>query len=226
MEIRDWFILISTFLVGIMSGVYLYATSFAPTYEERDVFDEAAEVPHTPFDVIALQYGGMVPEDYENAFFEVDDSGSYAFTPGGVGVMEQESVLPEVLKRELHDEIATADLKKLSEPIERSDCASFSDGIDYEYNIVRKGEEYTLDTCYTDFSHDSELGRTLEKMWQYMNAPEEHRISISNTTDDAVTVGEVDLKEEAKEKKRIILNPIKYLEQGFEDSFGDDAVVE
>lgn len=218
MEIRDWFILVSTFFVGAFSGIYLYMTAYAPTYEDRNIFDEIDEVPETPFDVFAFQYGGLLPEEYENATFEVDNTGTYTYMSGGLDSKVYDSLLPEVLRKELHDAIAVADLDALSTEVV-SKCTPDQTG--YEYSIERKEVEYILNTCTSNFSHETELGETLKKMWQYMGAPEEHRISVSNTSDNAEEVGEVDVKEAAAEKKRIILNPIKYLEQGFEDAFGE-----
>ena len=217
MEIRDWFILISTFLVGVMSGMYFYTTSYAPRYDERDLFSELDEMILVEFDMIALQYGSGFSNDIEPPVFEIDSQGNYRYTPAGVEQIEQDGRLPDVLLRELQGAIAEANLKEYSEDDPRSDC----DSVDYEYNIIREGTEYTLDTCNTNFSHSTGLGNVLQKIWQYMDLPEEHRVSISNATDEAVDSGGVDIKEEAAEKKRIILNPVKYLEQGMEDAFGD-----
>lgn len=220
MEIRDWFILISTFLMGLLSGMYFYTTSYAPLYEERDIWSELDEVTLLSFDMIALQYGDAFQLDYDPPAFELDSQGNYRYTRGGEAT-EQAGILPDVLLREVQEAISVANLTEYAEEQNGADCDSAQGGVDYEYNIIREGDEYTLDTCYTNFTHNSGLGSTLQKLWQYMEMPEEHRITISNATEAAVDTGEVDIGEEAEKKKKIILNPVKFLEQGMQDAFGD-----
>lgn len=179
MTMRDFLILSFTFFVGLFSGFYLYVTEFRPVYV-GDTTD-LPEVGALDFNVIGITYGGFVPEGYEHPSYKVDHNGSYDYFPGGVGEIEKrEGELPDQLFEELTRAVARANLPEQSESVSNKNCASYADGIEYEYDIVRDGEAYELDTCLTAFSNNTELGSVLLEVWTYLAAPNEYRFSVQN----------------------------------------------
>lgn len=181
MKIRDWFILIVTFLVGAFCGVYLYVTSFKPNYEPDDLPDTRVG----ELSIIGIEYASLSDSP---ASFRVKDDGTYDYIRrNSLDEEKIEGELPKALFNQLVNEIAAADLETLSEAGAGVDtnvvCAADNLPTNYEYNILYKEQEYTLDTCVGNFSNDHPLGETFLEVWEYMADPENFTISVSNSPD-------------------------------------------
>lgn len=181
MEIRDWFILIFTFFVGILCGLYLYVTVYKPTYE----FDTVATQDETrDFSVSGEMYGGCIECPKR---FKVLSNQSYRYLVNDVRTgreSDSSGTLPDTLFDAVAALATEATLQGASRPQNRGTCMSYVDGIDYTYTIVRDGVEYVLDTCTTSFDTQSTLGKTLNHIWNYMDAPNEYRFTITNVPTD------------------------------------------
>ncbi|MDC1205639.1 hypothetical protein N8083_02210, partial [Candidatus Pacebacteria bacterium] len=180
MKPRDWMILFFTFAVGLLSGMYVYVTSFKPIYEEKNGVDT---IPTTlVLSIIGVTYGGMTPDNYNHPTFKVNVDGSYSYFAGGSTKSEKTTgTLPKSLFNTVASIIETSDLEALSTLVPNKECALYADGIETEYNIEVEGVEYELDSCATDFDNDSELGNALSEIWKYVDEPNTYKFSISNS---------------------------------------------
>lgn len=166
MEVRDWFILIFTFVVGLFAGMYLYVTAYYPIYggvDDRTVI-EAGE-----FSIIGVTYGGFTTPGYVHPSFRLEDSGAYDYFPGGETVGEkEEGAVPHELMVLVERAVAGSDLARLATPVSGKNCMSYADGIEHEYNIETAEGSYDLDTCTTVFSNGTALGQALLEVWRYL----------------------------------------------------------
>ena len=89
--------------------------------------------------------------------------------------------LPDDYFAAIEEAISNADLLTLAARAVNKNCASFADGLEYEYTIDVGGQEFVLDTCLTQFENSSELGRILGEMWGYAESPDQYNFSISVT---------------------------------------------
>ena len=80
MEIRDWFIIIFTFVVGILSGFYLYVTVYQPIYDPDTSADGIATI--GDLSIIGVTYGGFTPRDYIHPSFKIKADGTYDYFAG------------------------------------------------------------------------------------------------------------------------------------------------
>jgi len=171
MEVRDWIIIIFTFFVGMLCGTYFYVTAYNPIYNER-VGRQSAESTDGGYSIVGEQYGGMIA-NYVHPSFRAAEGGDYTFFPGGdVRGAREEGKLPPSLQRMLDSVIASTDLDLLATPVENKNCVSYVDGIEYAYTIENETGEYELDTCTTAFSNDTDLGKVLVRVWEYVETGE------------------------------------------------------
>lgn len=215
MKARDWFILTFSFGIGAFCGLYLYVTVFKPAYD-KDTLPE--EIAAGDLSIIGIEYA----EGSENpAYFRVKEDGSFDYIERNSPDDEKMTGnLPDDLFNRLINGVGEADLENLSlgniSPDTNVICAGAGGETNYEYNIVYEEVEYTLDTCVTNFSNDTALGQTLEDVWQYLESPEEFRVSVQNSPD-------LNGVENAGEKKSSAWTLRAYFERGFEEAgFQDD----
>lgn len=161
---------IATFAMGLVTGMYLYLIGFAPAFS--NLFErELGEVfEGRQLAIVGEMYGGC-DEARSCAAFRLEGNGSYRYLPRSSGSREVSSLsgtLPSELWRELLGSLDATNLSARAREVEPNGCASDADGLDYLYEITRAGEAYVLDTCGTDFSRASELGRALEGVWRYL----------------------------------------------------------
>ena len=161
-------IAVSSFVIGLVTGSFVYYTEFRREFE-----DPAPVTPQVPqsiiagatpdktgFVVTATAYGGC--ERTSCPSYRVSSEGAYIYSSAET----VEGVLPEAALNNLETVINAAPLLRFSQPVERSVCSSFTDGRDFTYDITYQGESYKLDTCRTNFSNDSDLGELLLAFWQ------------------------------------------------------------
>ena len=67
-------------------------------------------------------------------------------------------------------------------------CASFTDGADYAFDITYRGERFSLDTCETALANDAGLQTELTRIFQVVATPEEFSF-IDNEFQQAGVLG-------------------------------------
>jgi len=151
-----------TFLTGMFAGVFLYLSVYAPQYETQPVPERSA------LTIVGEQYGGCARGPNDCPSFRLTGDRSYQYLATGE---REEGTLPRQITTPIFSAITTFRLQSLAAPVERDDCTSFVDGIDYRYEVTFENTRYTLDTCRTSFSRDSELQQDLLKAWEFMENP-------------------------------------------------------
>jgi hypothetical protein len=162
MRRHDIVAIIGTLLIGMFAGGYLYLYGFSAQFAP---LGELAEV--ETFTVFAEAYGGC-ERGGMCAAFQLESDGSYrtlAATAAGEERVRREGEVAGSVMRELRDVFTPEYLFRLSDPITPVDCASYVDGIDYRYRIIRGDEQYHLDTCDTALSYDKSAQDSLRNLF-------------------------------------------------------------
>ncbi len=169
---QDKLTVLSSLLVGIIAGSYLYLVGFAPEFQSGQ--GVATEESVDDFLLVGEMYGGMragLPPS-----FQIESDGSYRYLPFSdnpeVPGEAVEGALPRTILRDLKADLTEEFLVAAAQPVAKDQCAQMVDGIDYQYIVIRDGIEYELDTCATAFSHEGEVGQSLLALWDYF-APQE-----------------------------------------------------
>lgn len=164
---KIYFILGSSFVMGILSGLFLYVTVYvpemAPDENESQIIDKNTVV------IEGRMYGGCQEMD-ACASFKLQDTRKYQYqaTPkdavidGKIGVDIRDAVF---LK------LNTQKLALLAEDTTSHECAGYVDGLDYIYDVTKMGKTYTLDSCSTKLATDNQLQESLQKVWEFMANP-------------------------------------------------------
>jgi hypothetical protein len=168
MDAKTTFLLISTFLMGVIAGGYFYLTVFAPEY--NDVLSSGDTLSASDLVIEGEMYGGCSEAD-ACASFRLVDGRRYEYRS-----FPDADVRKGTLERSIADPIRTAignaDLERLSEEMSSSQCASYVDGVDYRYTVFSGGNSYVLDTCGTRFSAELSLQNVFVDAWYAMEHPE------------------------------------------------------
>jgi hypothetical protein len=168
---KDYLVMIMTFVVGIISGFYLYVTAFAPQFDE---YVGQTEAMYEDFVLEGSQYGGDRMGGTAPSF-QVLENGSYRYLPytaEGEVAEAREGVLPRALFSEVKQTLTADALEISSQIVTRGDCFSYVDGRDFNYSVTLDGVEYTLDTCTTALSTGSIMNTALDKLWNYFETVE------------------------------------------------------
>jgi len=164
---KIYFVLVSTFLMGIISGAFLYVSVFAPAYESdiegSESIDSEAVV------ISGSMYGGCMEMDMCASFKLIDDR-SYSYLEYAGGEVEKGKI-PAELSDSLFEYIDSNALFNDSKMATSDSCDSFVDGIDYRYEVANDDEEYTLDTCGTVFVSNRAAQNLLLEVWAFMENP-------------------------------------------------------
>ncbi len=162
MRRQDLMAILGTFFVGVLVGGYLYlygfSTQFAPLGELTEV---------ETFTVLAEGYGGCERGGF-CATFQLESDGTFRAFPAAFEREERirrEGEVASGVMGELRDVFTPDYLFALSEPVDPVDCASFVDGVDYRYRIIRGDEQYLLDTCDTALSYDKSAQDRLRNLF-------------------------------------------------------------
>jgi hypothetical protein len=169
MKRQDIWTLLTTFVVGMIAGGYVYVTGFKPQFEQFS--GQTAEV-YQDLVIEGEQYGGdglrTLPA------FQVVSDATFTYVPeampGEPGLPVQ-GTLPRALWNALSDELNGDDLFVNSQLVTVADCASAQGGIDYRYTITLDSVVYNLDTCGTNFTNAA-LQETLDRLWNYFTTQE------------------------------------------------------
>jgi len=168
---RIYFILIFTFITGMFSGGYLYITSFAPDYKQSDV-EALSEIDFRLQGQMqgGCQMAGVCPS------FELDNNASYEYLPSYLLEDGEPEKKLGKLDLQTYKEIVVALNGANFEALQKEGglCASASDGTDYVYNVIIKGEVHILNTCSTVFG-TSQLATQLSSVWNTFSSPEDNK---------------------------------------------------
>lgn len=165
---RIYFLFISTFLMGMLVGAYVYVSIYAPAYESGT--DSDAEVGADSFVIDAQMYGGC-SEAGACASFRLVDGRSYSFAAYPEAEVK-EGKLSRAIEEELRAVLSEASLIENARPIAPSSCDAYVDGIDYSYTVMLNGETYQLDTCTTSLARNLQLQDTLLEIWYLIENPQ------------------------------------------------------
>jgi len=162
MKPDDKIVLFLTFLTGMFAGATLYILVFAPEYEADPVAVKSA------FSVVGEMYGGCERSPSGCPSFRLEDNRSYQYL---VGAERTEGKLPGAVYNSITELMSAYRLSSHAAPLERDDCASYVDAIDFRYEITYESVRYVLDTCETSLSYGSELQQGFLDAWEYMASP-------------------------------------------------------
>ncbi len=163
---RIYFILGSTFIMGVFTGVFLYVTVFAPEYS-NDISKEAISLTSTSIE--GSVYGGC-QRSGSCPSFKLYNNGSYQFVSRSDAEVEKGSI-PYELRDTLLEWFSTSTLATESKPVTNEFCDSFVDGQDATYRVTFKGESYVLDTCTSAFARNTNMQNTFTEVWSFMQNP-------------------------------------------------------
>ena len=165
MQLQEKILLVTTFLIGLVAGWYLYITAFAPHFNE---YVGQTEAVYEDLVVVGDQYGGrrsgMAPS------FQVLKDGSFNYVTAGengTGENHREGTVPRAIWGEVMAALTRAKVTALAQPVNDPMCVSQTDGTDYTYHITLKGTEFMLDTCTTSLGQDAATKASLDKLWKY-----------------------------------------------------------
>ena len=150
-----------TFITGAFAGGALYLTVFAPEYKADPVEEKSA------LSVTGEMYGGCSRGGACPSFRLAGDR-TYFYS---VGSERSEGTLPSSIASEIYDNLTEYRLAAHSAIVEKDDCMSAVDGIDYYYEVSLGGKRYVLDTCETSLSYGSDLQQSFLTAWQFMASP-------------------------------------------------------
>ena len=165
MKKQDLLSILITFVAGMLGGVYLYLTGFAPLESKVSLPDAVALA---QFTMVSDVYGGC--RDTCPSFQLVNDGTyRYLYTPeAGAEKIVRQGTLPITLQRRLKDALSPETLEIQSRAIQPAICNSYTDGIDVLYDITLAGEQYVLDSCGTAVDTNSELWQVFRDIWDYL----------------------------------------------------------
>jgi hypothetical protein len=168
---QDKVILISAFAIGIFAGAYLFLMGYAPVFGSSKVPSQPAM---TKFTIESDSYGGSgegIPPS-----FQILSDGTYRYIPqtdamatSAIAGLKQGNI-PDSLMKSLRKKLTTTNLTLASRAVTPNQCASMAGGFDYHYRISVSGAEFTLDTCSTALTPDSDAGIVLQQVWEYLTS--------------------------------------------------------
>jgi len=166
MNRQDRLLLLSTFLVGFIIGVYAYFAGFSGV--DRQV-TQAIQEGASSLVIVGEAYGGCARGDACPSFqVAADGSYRYFYRPGGAEAQVlREGMVPADFYRQLRDIVTVPELQASSRSIEPAFCESYVDGIDVVYRITIGDTEFVIDSCGTDVDADGRLWQTLSQFWLY-----------------------------------------------------------
>jgi len=165
MKKQDILSILITFIVGTVAGAYLFLTGFAPQFLAHN---GASDTTYSEFTLTGETYGGCLRSS-SCPSFQILSDGSFSYLSSAIftGTATIEGNLPGTLLNELRLKFTTIALENGSRSVRVVSCDSYVDGLDYRYEVILESIVYELDTCGKSFSVNSELGVTLDKLWNY-----------------------------------------------------------
>jgi hypothetical protein len=159
-QLQEKILLVTTFIIGMVAGWYLYITAFVPHFNQ---YVGQTEAVYEDLVVVGDQHGGrrtgMAPS------FQVLKDGSFNYVTQGTD--GREGSVPGSIWNGVKSALTRAKVVDLARPVSGEACASDADGIDYTYTVTLQGKDYVLDTCSSNLAHDAATKAALDKLWNY-----------------------------------------------------------
>jgi len=169
---KVYFILGSTFFMGVFTGAYLYVSVFAPEYSS----DTVDNLDISSFVIEGQMYGGC-QEINACASFQLVDARTYSYL-ASPDVEIVKGKLPADLGRAIKKAFSVDMLESAGRSISSFPCAAYVDGVDYEYRVMYKEVEYELNTCSTFFAYEDTTQELLVEVWKYMDDPKSRSVKL------------------------------------------------
>jgi hypothetical protein len=170
MQGKDEVSIVITFIFGFVGGFYFFLTGYAPYIEEvkENIFAQDTQTVESLI-IIGKQYGGCERAGL-CASFQLEHDGSYRFLPESIlrGAVPVQGTLTRSMMNDVRAVTLPSKLRSASRTSTAEGCASYYDGIDYSYEIVRNGELFLLDTCTTTLSQNPDLINVFNTIWNYV----------------------------------------------------------
>jgi hypothetical protein len=166
---QDSLAMILTALFGVITGGYLYVVGFAPQFDE---LVGNTEVVYDDFMVIGEKFSSDTTTVGPSFQLLNDRSFRYIMGDDTTTAEPKEGYLPIKLYRDLTDTLQSTNVDALSSARETENCLVDRGGVDYVYDVTVAGTQYTFDTCLTNFSPSTDIGKALGALWTYFESLE------------------------------------------------------
>ncbi len=141
-------IVLSTFVIGFMTGVFIFfQTRTVNEPVNTPVFEKTEG-----FEVLGYKYGGC--ETFGCTSYRILEDGSYTYierNKDGGDERYEDSISPKQLE-ELTALLTDVDLRQIMEHPYTGGCPTDYDGIAFRYEIQRNGERFSIDSCKEDLN--------------------------------------------------------------------------
>lgn len=147
------FVLVFTFIVGLMSGAYVYINGFAPNYSNDGVEDASEK---SALIVRGERFGGCQMAGNICASFELTDNRKYRYIPQHSINGPTPEAITGTISRDVYADVAAAVQRARFADLNAAggSCNAAADGTDYKYEIVIERVSYRLNSCSTVFGTD------------------------------------------------------------------------
>lgn len=168
MKKQDIITILFTFLCGLLAGSYLFLVGFKPQVEKISSELIPSADPSKIITIEGRQYGGCESAG-QCASFKIEDSGRYFYLATSVPTARgpYSGAIPRRDWQHIRNQLSLEILSLEAQVVESEICAIDYDLVDYQYEILFLGEVYSLNTCGTKFDKTSDLGETLDWLWQF-----------------------------------------------------------
>lgn len=167
MNRQDIATILLTFITGFAVGMYVYIAGAANFLAMLSTSDQTEVYNYV---IVGDRYGGC---GSDCPSFRVDSTGSFRFLSAADSGEEQvarDGRLPYGLRQSLDNVLATNTLSLQSQSTAILQCDSLAEGSNVTYRIELSGVIYQLDSCQTAVDTNSELWRSLSRVWEYLEA--------------------------------------------------------
>lgn len=170
MKGNDILTIFITFIFGLLGGFYFFLTGYAPYVEDvkEKIFTSDTSTTESLI-IVGKEYGGCERSN-KCASFQLQHDGTYSYLGGSVtvGAIPIQGNLTRNIMADLRQNTLVSTLRQASKNTFNENCASYVDGVDYNYEIVRNGEVFVVDTCKTKLSQYPDLETALTQLWSYV----------------------------------------------------------
>lgn len=162
---QDLILMVSTFLIGIMAGGYLYIVGFAPQFSDY-LDDNQTESVYEDFVIDGEMYG--LDTISSTASFQVLKNGSFRYIPAGEidSANIKEGLVPKSIWADIKNNLTEKNLTTYVIEQEQLNCPTLENP-GYRYAVTLNSKKYSLDTCKTNFSSNNQSALALENLWNY-----------------------------------------------------------
>jgi hypothetical protein len=156
-----------TFLMGALTGAFLYVTAFAPSYK-KDTQTQMGSISEGMI-IEGEMYGGCSELD-SCASFRLLENARYDYIPYPDAQVEH-GKLPSAIHSPLFDALTDEAVARAGVPTTSDACDSYVDGLDFSYTLMTASSTSELDTCSTLLHKDENLQALFLDAWDFMQNP-------------------------------------------------------